>query len=80
MKRKIQVLGMGCLKCNRLYANAELAARDLGMDYEMEKVDDINRIADMGVMMTPALAVDGKVLFSSKVPSVEELKALLGKV
>ncbi|MDT8286187.1 MAG: thioredoxin family protein [Elusimicrobiales bacterium] len=79
MKKKIQVLGMGCLKCNRLYANAELAAKELGLDYEMEKIDDIDRITDMGVMLTPALAVDGKVLFSAKVPPVEELKVLLGK-
>lgn len=79
MKKKIQVLGMGCLKCNRLYANAELAAKELGLDYEMEKIADIDRITDMGVLMTPALAVDGKVLISAKVPSVEELKAMLGK-
>jgi small redox-active disulfide protein 2 len=79
MKKKIQVLGMGCLKCNRLYANAELAAKELGLDYEMEKIADIDRITDMGVLMTPALAVDGKVLISAKVPSVEELKALLGR-
>lgn len=79
MKKKIQILGMGCLKCNRLYANAELAAKELGLDYEMEKIADIDRITDMGVMMTPALAVDGKVLISAKVPSVGELKDLLGK-
>ncbi len=79
MKKKIQVLGMGCLKCNRLYANAELAAKELGLDYEMEKIDDIDRIADMGVMITPALAVDGTVLLSAKVPSVEELKKLLAE-
>ncbi|HNT97833.1 MAG TPA: thioredoxin family protein [Elusimicrobiales bacterium] len=79
MKKKIQVLGMGCLKCNRLYANAELAAKELGLDYEMEKIADIDKITDMGVMMTPALAVDGKVLLSAKVPSVEELKTLLAE-
>ncbi|KAF0124745.1 MAG: redox-active disulfide protein 2 [Elusimicrobia bacterium] len=77
MKMKIQILGMGCLKCNRLYANAELAAKELGLDYEMEKIADIDRITDMGVLLTPALAVDGKVLLSAKVPSVEDLKKLL---
>ncbi|MDQ7773441.1 MAG: thioredoxin family protein [Elusimicrobiales bacterium] len=80
MKKKIQVLGMGCLKCNRLYANAELAAKELGLDYEMEKIADIDRITDMGVLMTPALAVDGRVLLSAKAPSVEELKKLLGEL
>lgn len=79
MKKKIQVLGMGCLKCNRLYANAELAAKELGLDYEMEKIADIDRITDMGVMMTPALAVDGKVLLSAKVPAVEDLVKLLAE-
>jgi small redox-active disulfide protein 2 len=78
MKKKIQVLGMGCPKCNKLYAAAEAAARELGIEYEMEKIADINKITDMGVMMTPALAVDGKVLLSAKVPTVEELKKIIG--
>jgi small redox-active disulfide protein 2 len=76
--KKIQILGMGCPKCNKLYAAAETAAKELGIEYEMEKIADINKITDMGVMMTPALAVDGKVLLSAKVPSVEELKAIIG--
>jgi small redox-active disulfide protein 2 len=78
MKKKIQILGMGCPKCNKLYAAAEAAARELGIEYEMEKIADINKITDMGVMMTPALAVDGKVLLSAKVPTVEELKKIIG--
>ena len=78
MKNKIQVLGMGCLKCNKLYAAAEAAAKELGIEYEMEKIADLNTIADMGVLMTPALAVDGKVLFSGRLPSSEELKKLIG--
>jgi small redox-active disulfide protein 2 len=78
MKNKIQVLGLGCPKCNKLYAAAEAAAKELGLEYEMEKVADINTIADMGVMMTPALAVNGKVLFSARVPSPEELKKIMG--
>ena len=76
--KKIQVLGMGCPKCNKLYAAAEAAAKELGIEYQMEKIADINKITDMGVMMTPALAVDGKVLLSAKVPSVEELKTIIG--
>ena len=77
MKIRIQVLGMGCPRCARLYANAELAARALGLDYEMEKIDELERIAEMGVTLLPALAVNGKVLFSAKVPSAEELKKLI---
>ena len=69
---------MGCAKCAKLYAAAEAAAKELGLEYEMEKIDDIGRITEMGVMMTPGLAVDGKVLLSGKVPSAEELKKLLG--
>lgn len=76
--KKIQILGMGCPKCNKLYAAAEAAAKDLGIEYQMEKISDINKITDMGVLMTPALAVDGKVLFSAKVPSAEELKKIIG--
>jgi len=77
MKTKIQVLGMGCPKCNKLYAAAEAAARELGLDYEMEKVSDINKITDMGVMMTPALAVNGVVKFSARIPAPDELKKII---
>lgn len=73
----IQVLGTGCPKCKKLAENAEAAARDLGLDYMLEKVTDINKIMDFGVMMTPALAIDGKVLFSGKSPDIEELKRLM---
>lgn len=76
--KKIQILGMGCPKCNKLYSAAEAAVKDLGIEYQMEKISDINKITDMGVLMTPALAVDGKVLFSAKVPSAEELKKIIG--
>ncbi|HUT29414.1 MAG TPA: thioredoxin family protein [Sedimentisphaerales bacterium] len=75
--KKIQVLGTGCPKCRKLAENAELAAKDLGIEYEIEKVTDINRIMEFGVMMTPALAVDGKVKVVGKVPNIEELKRLL---
>ncbi|GAB4032151.1 MAG: thioredoxin family protein [Elusimicrobiota bacterium] len=79
MKKKIQILGMGCPKCARLYAEAEAAAKELGIEYEMEKVDDINRITDMGVMMTPALAVNDDVKFAGKIPSGEELKKIISE-
>ncbi|MBM4035263.1 MAG: thioredoxin family protein, partial [Planctomycetes bacterium] len=58
---KIQVLGPGCPKCRKLAENAEAAAKALGVDYQLEKVTDIVQILNFGVMMTPALAVDGKV-------------------
>ena len=73
----IQILGTGCPKCHKLAENAEAAARELGLDYMLEKVTDIQRIMDFGVMMTPALAIDGQVQVSGKVPGVQELKALL---
>ena len=74
---KIQILGGGCAKCQTLAQHAEAAAKDLGLDYEIEKITDMNRYADFGVAMTPALAVDGTVKVVGKVASVEEIKALL---
>ena len=73
----LQVLGVGCPKCKQLAANAEAAARELGLDYLLEKVTDIGAITGFGVMMTPALAVDGTVKSQGKVLSVEEVKKLL---
>ena len=73
----IQILGTGCPKCRKLTENTEAAAKALGVDYHLEKVTDISKIMAFGVMMTPALAVDGQVKVVGKVPSVEELKALL---
>ena len=74
---KLQVLGTGCPKCKKLAANAEEAAKGLGLDVEIEKVTDIDKIIDFGVMSTPSLAIDGKVVVVGKVPSVEEIKKLL---
>ena len=75
--KKLQILGSGCAKCNKLQDNAERAARELGIEYEMEKVKDINKIMDFGVMITPALVVDGEVKVSGKVPSVEDIKKMM---
>ena len=74
---KLQILGTGCAKCNALTQATEQAAQALGLQYELEKVSDLNRIMSFGVMMTPALVVDGKVKVSGKVPSVDEVKKLL---
>ncbi|MCB0213235.1 MAG: TM0996/MTH895 family glutaredoxin-like protein [Anaerolineae bacterium] len=77
MKKKLQILGTGCAKCQKLTAQTEAAAQAVGLDYELEKVTDINDIMGFGVMMTPALAVDGEVKVTGKVPSIEEIKAML---
>ena len=74
---KLQILGTGCAKCNALTMTTEKAAQALGLPYELEKVTDLKRIMAFGVMMTPALVVDGKVKVSGKVPSVDEIKKLL---
>jgi len=77
MAVKLQILGTGCPKCRKLAENAEAAARELGIEYELEKVTSINEIMKFGVMMTPALAVDGEVKVAGKVPDVNELKRML---
>ena len=74
---KIQILGSGCTKCRNLTAVTEQAAQDLGLEYTLEKVTDIKRYQDFGVMFTPALVVDGMLKSSGKVPSLEEAKKLL---
>jgi small redox-active disulfide protein 2 len=74
--KKLQVLGTGCPKCKKLAENAEAAAKALGIEYELEKVTDINKIMKFGVMITPALAVDGEVKTAGKVPSVDEIKSM----
>jgi small redox-active disulfide protein 2 len=75
--KTIQILGTGCAKCNQLAAATKEAAEASGIEYQMEKVTDFLRFADFGVMITPALVVDGEVKVSGKVPTVEELKKLL---
>ena len=75
--RKIQILGTGCPKCRKLAENAELAAKTVGIEYELVKVTDINEIMAFGVMMTPALAVDGEVKVVGKVPEPDDIAAML---
>ena len=74
---KIQILGIGCPKCKQTETNAREALKSLGFDAEIEKITDINKITDFGIMATPGLAIDGKVKFSGKIPSVEEIKDML---
>jgi len=75
--KKLQILGTGCAKCKKLAENTEAAARSLGISYELVKVTDINEIMKFGVMMTPALAVDGQVKVVGKVPDPEAIKPML---
>ncbi|HRX86089.1 MAG TPA: thioredoxin family protein [Phycisphaerae bacterium] len=74
---KIEVLGTGCPKCNQLEQTAKAAADRLGLTYELVHVKDINEIVRRGVMLTPALAVDGQVKVSGQVPSIDEISKLL---
>ena len=76
--KKLQVLGTGCPKCKKLAENAEAAAKALRIEYEIEKVTDINEIMKFGVMMTPALAVDGQVKIVGKVPSPQDIEKMIG--
>ena len=77
MPAKIQILGAGCAKCQRLYEHAEAAAKAADIPYELEKVTDITRILEFDVMITPALVVNGVVKTAGTVPSVEQIQALL---
>lgn len=74
---KIQILGTGCPKCQKLAETAKAAAEQLGLQYELEKITELNEIMKFGVMMTPGLAVDGHVKSAGKVPSVDEMKKML---
>ena len=73
----LKVYGTGCAKCVRLEANAEAAAKSLGLDYSIEKVTDRGAISAAGILFTPALTVDGEVKVAGKAPSPEELAPLL---
>jgi len=75
----IQILGTGCPKCQKLEENASQAASELKLDFHVDKVKDLQQIMAFGVMITPALVVDGVVKVAGKVPGVEDIKKLLGK-
>lgn len=71
---KIEILGMGCVNCNKLYQNVLEAVKQSGKEAEVTKVEDIQKIMSYGVMSTPALVIDGVVKVKGKVPKVEEIK------
>jgi len=75
--KKIQILGTGCAKCMKLMENAEKAAKEAGIEFEIQKVQDIKEIMNYGIMMTPGLAIDGQVKAVGKVLSIQEIKKLL---
>lgn len=76
---RIQILGMGCAKCEKLEARTRQAAQELDLAFEIEKVKDLPKIMSFGVMVTPALVVDGVVKVAGKVPGVEDIKKFLAK-
>jgi small redox-active disulfide protein 2 len=75
--RKVQILGTGCPKCKKLFEAARAAVQQAGVEAEVSKVEDINEILKYGVMMTPALAIDGTVKAVGRVPRVEEIVAMI---
>ena len=77
--KKIHVLGPGCPKCRKLAENARVAVEQLELDFEIEKVTDINEIMKFGVMITPALAINGEVKTVGKVPSPDEIRQILAQ-
>ena len=75
--KKLQILGTGCPKCKKLAENTEAAAKALAIEYEIQKITNINEIMTFGVMMTPALAVDGQVKIVGKVPSPKDIEKMI---
>ncbi len=76
--KEIKILGPGCRRCEQLAASTRAAADQLGIEYQIEKVTEITKFADYGVMLSPGLVVDGKVKSQGKVPTVDEIKVMLG--
>lgn len=74
---KIEILGPGCPKCKKLFENTQQALRELNLSADIIKVEDINKIMEAGVMITPALSVDGEVKAAGKVLTVEEIKKIV---
>lgn len=74
---ELEVLGTGCPRCRKVYANAKQAIADLGIDVKLEKVEDIDEIISFGVLMTPAVVINGRVRASGRIPSTAEIKQWL---
>ena len=76
---KVEILGTGCAKCEKLAANAKKAVADSGVDVHVEKVTDLDAIMSYGVMMTPALAIDGEVKVMGKVPDAAQIGKMIAE-
>ena len=74
---KIEILGAGCFKCKKVYENVKKALEETGVDADVEKIEDMNKIINYGVMITPALVIDGKIKASGRIPNHEEIKIWL---
>jgi small redox-active disulfide protein 2 len=78
-KMKIEVLGPGCVKCEKIYEIVQRTLKEIGKEAEVSKVKDIKSIMQYGILMTPALVINGKVLCSGRVPGLVEIKEWLIK-
>jgi len=76
---KLEILGTGCRKCQRLYERTKKAVLETGVDAEVSKVEELENIIAYGIMKTPALAIDGKVVIVGRVPDISEIKELIIK-
>ncbi|MBN2453772.1 MAG: TM0996/MTH895 family glutaredoxin-like protein [Candidatus Omnitrophica bacterium] len=76
---KIEILGMGCPKCKKLFENAQAAAKELNIQPDITKIEQIDQIVQRGVMTTPALVIDGKVKAAGSVPDVVKIKEFIVK-
>lgn len=74
---KIEILGMGCPKCKKLEQRVRKIVEELNLDSEISKVTDLKKIADYGILCTPALAIDGEIKYSGRLPEEKEIKSLL---
>jgi small redox-active disulfide protein 2 len=77
--KNVQILGTGCRKCAHLQAQTEEAIKHLGISANVEKIEDITKITNFGVFMTPALVIDGEVKTQGRIPSVSEIEKMFGQ-
>ena len=75
--KKVQILGTGCPKCKKLYEAVQQVVKEHGIEAEVTKVEDINEIMKAGIMMTPALMIDGVVKVTGRIPKPDELKTMI---
>lgn len=76
---KIKILGSGCMKCAKVYENVKKAANESKIDAEVEKIEDMDKIISFGVMVTPALVIDGKIKCEGRIPNIDEINKWITK-